>query len=189
MDDAQEFNDVRGVRINAGNDDDADTTFEVNSKRITVSVFATSSRPVTAADEDYEDLINEALDAILDVGGPIFFQVAPPRRDPLQSASLDLHSHLYPDTLDFRLQAIDGEAELFQVDPDEAASIADATPDPRFPTGFQPDNLLPQYSTEAISVEHVFVSENCTVSRVQGDGQNMLCKARRTGLQDPGLAN
>ncbi|KID94665.1 Protein kinase-like domain protein, partial [Metarhizium majus ARSEF 297] len=209
MGDAPEFDDIRVVHINAGNDEGADITIEINSKRITVSLFASPSwqdegnsqlgtpiedqliqllnQAVTAADEDYDDLINRALDTILDIGGPAFSKVAPPMCDSSQGTSPDLHSHLYPDALDFRLQTIDGKVAIFQINPDEAISLPDAAPNPRFPTVFQPDSPLPFYSSKAIFVEHVFVSGNGTVSQVQVDGQTMLCKARRTGLQDPGL--
>ncbi|KJK73557.1 hypothetical protein H634G_11193 [Metarhizium anisopliae BRIP 53293] len=163
MGDAPEFDDIRVVHINAGNDEGADITIEINSKRITVSLFANSSwqgegnsqlgttiedqliqllnQAVTAADEEYDDLINRALDTILDIGGPAFSKVAPPMCDSSQSASPDLHSHLYPDALDFRLQTIDGKVAIFQIDPDEAISLPDAAPDPRFPTKIWKYNL------------------------------------------------
>ncbi|KJK85264.1 hypothetical protein H633G_10896 [Metarhizium anisopliae BRIP 53284] len=150
MGDAPEFDDIRVVHINAGNDEGADITIEINSKRITVSLFASSS---------WQDEGNSQL------GTPIEDQLI----QLLNQAT------------------IDGKVAIFQINPDEAISLPDAAPDPRFPTVFQPDSLLPLYSSKAIFVEHVFVSGNGTVSQVQVDGQTMLCKARRTGLQDPGL--
>lgn len=208
MGNAQALDDIRVVHINAGDDEGADITLEFNTKRITVSVFASFlsqdegnppletpiedqvihllNQAVTAADEDYDDIINEALNAIVSVGKSSFSQVAPPMRDS-RSATPDLHSHLYPEVLDFRLQTINGKPVVFRISQDEAISLPDTGPDPLFNSAFRPDSRLLLYSSKDILIQHVFVSGNGTVSRVRVDGREMLCKARRAGLQDPAL--
>ncbi|KAM3437290.1 hypothetical protein NHJ13734_004712 [Beauveria thailandica] len=73
---AHESDDIKVVHINAGDEEGADITFEYNARRITISFFAPGSpvengiihllnKAVIAADEDYEELINEALDWFL----------------------------------------------------------------------------------------------------------------------------
>ncbi|KAK2613016.1 hypothetical protein QQS21_000945 [Conoideocrella luteorostrata] len=208
MGDAEGLDDITVVQINAGDDDGADITLEFNTKRITVSVFASSfsrngdntsletpiedrvihllNEAVTAADEDYDDIINEALDAIIGVGVSSFSQVAPPMLDS-RSATPDLHTHLYPEVLDFRLQTINNKPAVFRISRDDAVSIPDIDPDPRFDSTFRPDSRLPLYSSKDILIQHVFVSGNGTVSRARVDGRDVLCKARRAGLQDPAL--
>lgn len=205
---ANEFDDITVVHISAGDDEGADITLEYNATRITVSVFASPSseagqssspesplenrvlrllnKAVIADDEDYDDLINETLDEILGVGESSFSQVAPRIRQP-RPAGQDLHSLLYPESLAFRLQTVEGKATVFQISPEEGLCLPDAPPEPRLDTAFQPDDQLFCYSAKDLVVQDVFVEGNGIVGRVYVAGRDMLCKARRVGLWDSGL--
>ena len=136
------------------------------------------NQAVIAADEEYDDMINETLDAILGVGMPSFRQVAPAMHDS-RSATLNLHSHLYPEVLDFRLKTINGKPAVVRTSHDESISVPDADPDPLFDSAFRPDSRFPLYSSS------MFSSAGMAVSRLRVDGRDMLCRARRAGLQDP----
>ncbi|OAQ59608.1 hypothetical protein VFPPC_13533 [Pochonia chlamydosporia 170] len=205
MDHEEQFDDIRVVSIDAGTDEGADITIEYNTKRITVSIFASSTQDnahtgtsvedelirllnqaVDAADEDYEDLMNNALDRVLDLAGATFSDVAP-RICASQQASTVLHAHLYPDTFDFRLQTIDRKVSISQISPDEMLCVPDTAPDPHFHTDFEPDDHLPFFSSDEIYILESFGSGNGTVSKVQVGSMDMLCKARRVGLGDIGL--
>jgi hypothetical protein len=115
MDQHHETNGIRLTEINTGDGDGADITFEFNNKRITVSLFASSSahdtrdtqheapvedrlihllgQAVDSLDDEYEDIIDEVLEALFPVGESLFTQVAPAQRDS-QLITRDLHSHL-----------------------------------------------------------------------------------------------
>jgi len=199
---------VSVVQINAGDDDGADITLDFNGKRIAVSLFANSipqddsrtqhhapaedrliqllAQAVTAPDDEYDELVDEVLDVILEVGKASFDQVAPSLQTPSPSHK-DLHSHLYPETLDFRLQTIDGIPTVFPIRPDEANSLPEIGPEAGFDSEFQINDRLPQYSSKEIVVLQSFVSGNSIVSRVQVDGQEMLCKAYKEGLLNTSL--
>ncbi|ESZ93628.1 hypothetical protein SBOR_6006 [Sclerotinia borealis F-4128] len=208
MGDYEECGEFQAVCINAGDDEGADITFEYNGKRITVSLFASSScqasgnsqhenyiedrlirllnQAVTADDEDYDELVDEASDVILGLGKILFSQVAPPLPVSILSDQ-DLHSHLYPKTLNFRLETVDNKAVIFPISPDDTISLPDTAPDPDLETDFQADSIIPQYSSREVIIQRVFASGNNTVSKVQVGSQTMLCKAHRAGLQDPNL--
>ncbi|KGQ04905.1 hypothetical protein BBAD15_g9841 [Beauveria bassiana D1-5] len=204
---AHELDDIRVVHINAGDEEGADITLDYNARRITISFFASSlpnkdeplhnspienriigllSQAVIAADEDYDDVINEALDVLLLVGRSSFSQAAPPMRQP-HSTAQDLQSMLYPESLNFRLQTINGKAQIFQIRADEGVALPDTPPEPRLDTIFQPDHQLSCYSSEDILVQYIFVSGSGIVVRVHVDGRDLLCKASRAGLWDSGL--
>ncbi|KGQ09556.1 hypothetical protein BBAD15_g5107 [Beauveria bassiana D1-5] len=200
---ALESDNIKVVHINAGDEEGADITLEYNARRITISFFASPlcsspgspvenriihllNNAVIAADEDYEELINEVLDVILPAGETFFSEAAPPGRQK-PCATRDLHSLLYPESLDFRLQTIDGKATMFRISPDEGVALPDTPPEPRLDTVFQPNDQLTCYSAKDISVHDIFVCGNGIVGRVHIDGRDMLCKARRAGLWDVGL--
>ncbi len=204
--------DIRVVQINAGDDEGVDITFEYNTKRITVSIFACPSsnggdccsslgaappmetriirllnEAVVADDEDYEHLIDEVVDDLVLVGADSFSEAAPPVHQPPPAAGQDLQSLLYPEALHFRLQTINGEATIFRIRPDEGVSLSDVPPEPQPSTAFQPDDQLPCYSASNVLVQDILVRGNGIVGRVQVGGRDVLCKARRVGLSDPGL--
>jgi serine/threonine protein kinase len=76
---------------------------------------------------------------------------------------------------------------MSQIHADESYTVSDVPPGPDFDLGFKIDDKLPQYSSKEILILEVFVSGGGAVSRVQVDGQEMLCKARREGLADQSL--
>ncbi|KAF4470344.1 kinase-like domain [Fusarium albosuccineum] len=208
MGDFQDSPDVMVFQINAGDDDDADITFEYNSVRINLSIFASPSeeddiseqkdciedrlirllgQAVTVDYEDYDRLINEALDAILDIGKTPFSQAAPLSHDSSPTKQT-LHSCLFSGTLYFRLQTINSKTIIFPIASDDASSIPDDDgPDPQFEGHIQVDATIPRYSSHDIILQDVFVSGSGIVSKVLVGSETMLCKAQRRGLQDPSL--
>ncbi|KAI5464247.1 hypothetical protein BGZ63DRAFT_411989 [Mariannaea sp. PMI_226] len=195
MGDYEQYDDVRVVCINGGDDEGADITFEYNGKRIAVSLFASSScqangnsqhesfiedqlirllnQAVTADDDDYEKLEDQVSDVIVGLGKIQFSQVAPPPPVDIPSDQ-DLHSYLYPSVLNFRLQTVDSKAVIFPISPDDAISLPETAPDPDFETEFHADSTTPQYSSRKIIIQRVFLSGNATVSKVQIGSQIML---------------
>ncbi len=107
--------------------DGAEIIFDQNNQRIAVSIFpgqdAIKVRLIdllTCAcnpdfDEEHDDIINEALDTILDIGKDELARVAPATpRLVTTSSSKSLHSLLYPETLHYRIDIIDGRRPLFR---------------------------------------------------------------------------
>lgn len=203
------IDDVMIVGINAGSQDGADIVFRWNNEQFTVCAFTSCvidddegistpeaavenqvidllNNAVDAPDEEYEELANEALDVIIAVGKTAFSDVrlskdgaCPPKRD--------LHSLLYPERLDFRLQTIKGKPSLVRISPDEAYSVPEGESAAFFTSAFCPDGRVPRYSSKDVVVQDILVSGAGIVSRVHVDGKDMLCKARKEGLQNSGL--
>ncbi|KAJ3541806.1 hypothetical protein NM208_g4429 [Fusarium decemcellulare] len=208
MNDSQDSPDVTVLQISAGDDDDADITFEYNGVRINVSIFASSSeqddtlepkdyiedrlirllgQTVTVDYEDYDRLVDEVLDAILDIGKTPFSQAVPLSHNSSPTKQT-LHSCLFSGTLYFRLQTINSKAIIFPIASDDASSLPDDDgPDPQFEGHFKADATIPRHSSKDIILQDVFVSGSGIVSKVLVGSQTMLCKARRAGLQDPSL--
>lgn len=122
-------------QVHAGDGDGADIVFEFNGQRMDVSIFLSLSRPgqvqqsledrlidllarATSPDTDddeYEDIVDEVLETILDAGSHIFSEAAPtPSTD-----GIDLHSLVFPPTHVFRLETVDDNATIVRIDPEE----------------------------------------------------------------------
>ena len=202
-----EMHDIAVTQIYASESDGAEIVFECNGKRIAVSLFASHSsqdchkgqhqHPIEdhlidllgqAVTDDFggehDDIVDEVLDVIFDAGKPLFAQ-GPPLPAPGPSHQL-LHSLLYPETLNFRLETIDSKPRIIPINPDEAYADFEPQSDWDIDSEFHIDGDLPQYSSREIRVLETFVGTGA-VSRVLVNSQEMLCKARRTGLLDPSL--
>jgi hypothetical protein len=196
------MDDIAVVQIHASTSeiesDGAEIIFEFNSKQISVSVFpshsghASENHLITLLgeavigddDERQEEILDEVLDVILGAGKPQFAQVAPLRAS--TPSNVDLHSLLYPETFNFRLQTIDGKTSIIPTAPDEALTDPKPTADYGTESEFEINTQLPQYTTKEIVVVESIMSSG-TVTRVMVNGEEMLCKARRTGLNDQNL--
>lgn len=133
--------------------------------------------------EEYEDLVDEILDVILDIGKAVFRRVAP---SPAPSPSGQvLHSLLYPETLHFRLKSVNNKPTIVSINSNDAYAI-EAQFGQEVDSNLQIDSELPQYSSQQIQVLETFVGSGA-VSRVLVKGQEMLCKARKSGLLDQNL--
>ena len=187
------------TQINTGDGDGADITFEFNNKHISLSMFPshTSSvedhlisilTKVLSPDfaDDNEDLVDEALDIILDVGRASFREMAPLHTPCTSLSTQILHSLLYPETFHFRLKTVDNKPTVVMIHPNEAYTIQSFGQDPEFESDFKIDPALPQYSSKEIQVLESLLSGG-TVTRVLVDGKEMLCKARQDGLLDGNL--
>ncbi|RSM19919.1 hypothetical protein CDV31_001279 [Fusarium ambrosium] len=190
---------VEIISMNAGDDESADVTFQYNSRRITLSLFASPNQTqenledrlirllneaIVADDKEYDAITDQIYDIFMDLGRIPFSRIAP------LSTSLpskDLHSLLYPETFDYRLQTVDGVASIFPINPDEAVSVPNTGPNPEVVTEFQPIKTIPRYSSRDVHVQEVLVSGYGTVCRVQVGSQTMLCKAQGQGLESPSL--
>lgn len=211
VDEHQKTNDmILVIEINAGDDAGAEIVFEFNGKQINVSLFANPSvldsngaqqdtpiedrlirllgrAAIADDDNEYEKIIDEVLEAILRNGKPLFIQVAPGSQASTYT-SQHLHSHIYPSRFYFRLQTIDGRPVVSPIRPDEAYSIEqDTEPGPNPDTSIKIRNELPQYSSEDILVLEVLRAGGVLASRVNINGQEMLCKAGGRGLANINL--
>ncbi|KAK4452212.1 hypothetical protein QBC34DRAFT_321442, partial [Podospora aff. communis PSN243] len=193
----EEMDRIAVTQIDAGRDDYGDIAFEFNGKRIAVSVLPGPSsqdieghlirlltKATTADGDEYEDLLDEILDIILDAGKAVFRRVAPPSTAP-SPCGQDLHSLLYPETFHFRLKSVDNKPTIVPI-PEKDAYAAEFPFDQKVESDFQIDNELPQYSSREIQVLETFVGSG-VVSRVLVKDQEMLCKARNSGLLDGSL--
>ncbi|KAL2681306.1 hypothetical protein Neosp_008917 [[Neocosmospora] mangrovei] len=187
------------VGMNGGDGESADVTFEYNHRRITLSLFASLNQAqenledrmirlvneaIFAEDKEYDAITDKIYDVILDVGRIPFSQIAPLSTT---ASSKDLHSLLYPETLDYCLQTIDGKATIFAIDPEESVSIPNTGPNPAAVTEFQAMKMIPRYSSRDVQVQEVLVSGYGTVCKARVGSQTMLCKAHGQGLENSSL--
>jgi hypothetical protein len=187
------------VAMNGGDDESADVTIEYNARRITLSLFVSPNRTeetledrmirlvneaILADYEEYDAITDQIYDIIMDLGRIPFSQIAPLSTT---APSKDLHSLLYPETLDYRLQTIAGKATIFPIDPEESVSVPNTGPNPAVVTEFQAMKTTPQYSSRDVHVQEVLVSGYGTVCKARVGPQTMLCKAHSQGLENPSL--
>lgn len=199
-------------QINGGDGDGADIVFDYNGNRISVSILpsspsqddgqskehqpSTEDRVIglldraTSADindDEYEEIEDEVIAIILDAGKTAFAGM-PPSDLTVRSTNQDLHSLLYPRTFTFRLLSAAGKVSIVSIDSEEAYSCPEARFDRDFECDLTIDDILPQYSSEEISIQEIFVQGGThAVCRVLVDGKEMLCKAWGKGLSDLNL--
>ncbi|KAJ4196140.1 hypothetical protein NW767_009600 [Fusarium falciforme] len=187
------------VGMNGGDDESADVTFEYNRRLITLSLFASPNETqenledriirlvneaIFADDEEYNAITDQICDIILDLGRIPFSQIAPLNTT---LPNKDLHSLLYPETLNYRLQTVDGKATIFPIDPEESVSVPNTGPNPAVVTEFQAIKTMPRYSSRDLHVQEVLVSGYGTVCKARVGSQTMLCQAHSQGLENPSL--
>lgn len=202
---AHELDDMSVIQINAGDEKDASITLVYNAIPISTSIFASEqntscsstehpiktrlirilNETVLATDEEYDRRISEVLDIIPHVGGSCLSEGAP-RVHHAPVARQDLQSLLCPKTLNFRLQTFNGKAKIFLTSKDEAVTVA-GTPDPRPDALFQADDHVPRHPAADITIQDILVSGGGFVGRAQTNGNDMLCKANRSGLWNSAL--
>ncbi|KAI1461592.1 hypothetical protein F4805DRAFT_238629 [Annulohypoxylon moriforme] len=187
------------IDIHSGDGDGAEVVMEFNGKHIAVSVFPDHSpqhaienhlisligKACTTEDNDeYDAAIEYIYDIIGDAGKPLFLEVAPHSHHNL--ADQDIHSLLYPETLDFKFKTIDGKPTVVPINPNEAYAIL-GHPGGDSDLDFEVDSNLPQYSSTEVRIEKVFGQGMGVVSQVLVNGEHMLCKAQDAGLQSSNL--
>ncbi|UPK93263.1 hypothetical protein LCI18_004198 [Fusarium solani-melongenae] len=187
------------VSMNGGDNESADVIFEYNHTRIPLSLFASPNRTkenledrmirlvneaIFADEEEYDAITDQIYDVILDVRRIPFSQIAPLSTT---APSKDLHSLLYPETLDYRLQIIDGKATIFPIDPEKSVSVPNTGPNPAVVTEFQAIATIPRYSSRDVHVQKVLIRRYSTVCKAQVGSQMILCKAESQGLERPSL--
>ncbi|KAI1399905.1 hypothetical protein F4819DRAFT_395621 [Hypoxylon fuscum] len=213
MGEMNKMDDIAVHKINTGDGDGADIIFDFNSQRIAVSIFPASPAPhnlhldrkqpfledclidmlghAVSADVDddkYEEIVDEVLGVILDVGKTIFAEVAPSNKAILQPPSQDLHTCLYPGTLTYCLKTADGKAAMVPIDPDEAYTCLEVNFDCNTEGDFNTNDCLPRYLAKQIFILETFVQgAGHVVSRALVNDKEMLCKARAKGLLDSDL--
>jgi serine/threonine protein kinase len=195
----EKMDSIAVTHIYAGEEDGGEIIFEFNGKHIAVSVFPGHSSQfieghligllakATTGDlgDEYEDLVDEILNVILDAGKAVFRRVAAPSPAPTGSHSQDLHSLLYPETLHFRLESVDNKPTIVSINSDDAYAV-EAQFDQDVNSDLQIDGELPQFSSRDIQILETLVGSGA-VSRVLVRGQEMLCKAQKSGLLDRNL--
>lgn len=211
-----EFSEFIAGGINAGEyvdfDDRADIRFELNGKKITLSVFASSLEGenggrneegrfedqfildlAEAADiamddmDEYALLVDDIAMNIMEIGAVPFAKIAPPLTVPYFPPT-DLHSTLYPKEYDFRLQTIDGKPVIFPISPKEAAYVREEyVPDPNF-TYEPPAGLsLPRYSSKDIMIEGEYFGGIFSAAKARIRSQILFCKAFASGINHSDL--
>ncbi|KAF9783640.1 hypothetical protein IL306_008767 [Fusarium sp. DS 682] len=141
------------------------------------------SRATTCQDDDeYEELVDEALLVILNAGRHLFPRPISSQEAPTQS-SRSLHHLLFPPVLYFRLEA-PASADCVSTIPisSSEANIID-TIDPALDRGSEEDlevlQDLPRYTPEEVFVTDVFGRGSRSVTAaVQVQGRYMFCKSR-----------
>jgi len=205
------MDEIAVVRCSTGTDEDgADITFDFNGKRMKVSLFPMAStlehksptenrlicllgKSVEADSDEYEDIMDKVIQAILDAGRPLFIKAAPPSTasDGLRARTAEtitVQSYLFPETIDFRFQTINSIPTVFPIHSDEANTLPDVGPDPDFePDSYRIDMKLPRYSAADLVPLQVLLEGGNFMAKVEIDGRDMVCKAFCQGLEDPGL--
>lgn len=187
------------IEIEVGDGEGAMIKFDFNGRRISVSIFASSSSGdrnqhsiqdhiiqlldrSTEEDldaDEYDEIEDEVLGVILEAGSSIFEALAP--RHVEHDASQNLHSFIYPTTLCFKLLDKYGKAVIVPINPSEAYNVyveqADRDSDEEYELDIDP--TLPCYSTNEIFIAEVFAQRRrYTAGRVLVNGEEMFCKAR-----------
>ncbi|KAI0901991.1 hypothetical protein F4806DRAFT_445292 [Annulohypoxylon nitens] len=196
--------DVAVYEINAGDGDGADITFGFNDQQISISIFTSSSAPhdlysdrkqpfledrlidmlgqAVSTDvntDEYEKIVDDALDLILDVGKAIFMEVNLPNKTASQPPNQGLQVLLFPTILAFRLKTIGGKAAIIPINPDEGYTYHEANFDPNTETYLGKDDNLPQYLPRQILIlETLIQGIGYVISRVLVNNKEMLCKAQ-----------
>ncbi|KAK4162979.1 hypothetical protein QBC43DRAFT_264850 [Cladorrhinum sp. PSN259] len=211
--DMGELDDIDVYRIEAGDSDGADILFDFNGQRIQLSVLPSSpsSQPdpeninfledrlihllgqatLTEDMDEYEAILDQALEPILEAGRAIFREAASRNTTSASqepSEQLDLHSLLYPPTLTFRLKTIATKVSIVAIQASETFTNFEPTPDYGIEQDLDIDDSLPRHSSKDIAVLEPFVrGSSSTVSRVLVQGREMVCRAQKQGLLDPTL--
>lgn len=198
MDEMGESYSVAVLQIHGGDGDGAELIFNFNGQRMSVSIFPNSptrdrnrrsiqdhlidllNRAASgdADDEEYEELVDEILEVILEAGKPIF-KAAAMLHLRLDSAR-DLHTALYPTTLHFQLLENDGKAVIIPTESSEAYTLPvdGAGYDSAEEDELGIDTTLPCYLTKEITTLETFAEGGGHAAiRVLVNGKEMFCKA------------
>ncbi|KAH8668668.1 hypothetical protein BX600DRAFT_435191 [Xylariales sp. PMI_506] len=154
-DEINKIDEISVYQVHAGDGDGADVVFVFNGQRIAVSIFPSSPAPHNdnldreqACCEDHLiDLLGRAASAEIDDDE---------YEEILQPPSQDLHTLLYPGTLNFRLKTAGDKAAIVPIDPDEAYTCLEASFDYNTKGRFEIDRSLPQYLPEQILILETF---------------------------------
>ncbi|KAI1750996.1 hypothetical protein F4782DRAFT_507690 [Xylaria castorea] len=195
-------------KINVGDDDGADIVFHLNSQQIALSISPSSPieenldldrqqpfledrlihllgravSPEVDGDE-YEEILDEVLSIILDVGKDVFAKVAPLDKPAVLPLSQDLHTVLHPTTFTFGLKTVGSEPIISSIDPRETYFCFEPESGDTLDDKLNVDNSLPHYSSKEIQVLETFVQgAGHVVSRVLINNIELLCKARGNGV-------
>jgi len=198
MDTMDELYRLAVLQMHGGDGDGADFIFTFNGQRIAVSVFPSSSNrdrnqhstqdhlidllnraaSDDVDDDEYDELEDEILGIILDAGRPIFEAQA--KLNTKIKSPRDVHSAIYPATLNFQLADTCGKAVIIPIKPSESYTLSagEASYDSAEEDELGIDTTLPCYSTKAILTLKIFAEGGGHLaSQVLVDGKEMFCKA------------
>ncbi|KAI1320572.1 hypothetical protein F5Y16DRAFT_413951 [Xylariaceae sp. FL0255] len=119
----------------------------------------------------YEEIIDEVLESVLDIGKSAFEEVAPVIETVTRPDTQDLHTLLYPPALTFRLQTLGITPNIAPIDPATRGRLGDG-------------QQFPRYSSQKITVVEIFVQDaGDLVSRVLQELESMhkIRKAHTSG--------
>ncbi|KAJ4116188.1 hypothetical protein NW768_011161 [Fusarium equiseti] len=200
------LDDIAIYQLRGGHGEGAEIRFKFNNKQICVSIFPSNGsstmdtqhlgpgerplqdhlvdvidRSMTTDRDQYERLVNEVLDVILDVGRPLF---SGPRSTVQDDDSL--HPLLFPHVLYFRLDASFQTASLIPIDVSEGYSVEHSV-DEDFEEGLKLRKDVPRFAPDEIKITHLLgQGANSVTAVVQVGGRKMFCKACGAGLNDSG---
>ncbi|KAG8169987.1 hypothetical protein KVR01_000732 [Diaporthe batatas] len=149
------------------------------------------ARSMDAEDEDEADALqDEALEVIYPVAKSLD-QDSGASEESVQPRELVLHNLLFPKTSFYRLEEVAGKLTTVPIPPNEAYGPTHNEDQDQNMTGLE-DNVyintsLPSYLPEQIKVVEELVCGGGTVCLAQVNGCQMLCKARKDGLQNYNL--
>ncbi|KAM0425954.1 hypothetical protein ACHAPT_008893 [Fusarium lateritium] len=195
----------------AESDQKVDISFEYNGKQIILSVFA-SPRQETgdedgeerledqmirdlgeAADigmddpEAFEAVVDNIAETIMDIGAVPFSKIAPPLTVPFFPPT-DLHSTLYRELFNFRLQTIGGKELIFPISPEEADKVrTEYEPDPNLSFELPGGIELPKYSSRDIMIQEEYFGGILSAGKARVGSQTLFCKAFASGINNMDL--
>lgn len=208
MVETQAIDDIAVYELHIGTGEGADMVFGFNGSLISVSIFPSNGssskdtqehedRPLQdhfidiiekatlcQDDDEYEELVDEVLAAILDAGRPLFHQLISSQDE--QGLRKSLHHYLFHPSFHFLLKAPPhtGSVSIIPINSSEAyTSIGiDSAFDQSIDEDLELNPDVPRFTPEDISIAEVFVHGASTITAaVQVQGQEMFCKSRGRG--------
>lgn len=169
-------------------------TFD-NSPSVNQLIRLLGQSLVTDDYEEQQDLEDKVLDPIYEAADAIISkaeaEAAAKASAAEQQPEMSLFNILYPKASYYRLQLTETGPALVPISSHEgyALTFDDGQALLDFRTKVEIDSSLPRYSAHRIRVVKEFVGGGGTVCMVTVDdqGREILCKARRDGLQNPSL--
>lgn len=205
MVETQAIDDIAVYELHIGTGEGADMVFGFNGCLISVSIFpsnGSSSKDtqehedrllqdhfidviekasVCQDDDEYKELVDEVLAAILDAGRPLFHQLITSQDE--QPSRKSLHHYLFPPSFHFLLKAPAhiGSVSIIPINSSEAYTTVgiDSAFNQSIDEDLELNRDIPRFTPEDISVTEVFEhGAGAITAAVQVQGREMFSKSR-----------